>query len=231
MLNHKTSFSTRNTFLNAFQPVQSELSADDNKENKGNSSASPRNTLNNSSYLLSDFGICAKLSNSDYDVIEGDRAYLPPEILDINLGNPEAKDLIKVDIFAFGLILLQMMTGIDLPTQGAGWHLLRKSNQAAKLLEGLNYSQKLKTLVCRCLSPIPAERPSPSQILANSLIRRDFLDKIVERRENGRLARRTSAQLIFSNQHQLEAFPFKSQVFSDSADLKNGIAMPTFSIE
>ena len=97
-------------------------------------------------------------------MIDGDGAYIPLEMLDLGLEKSQ-KDLVKVDVFSFGLTLLQMMTGIEVPQSSSDWYLLRKSGQASKLLEGFDFSDRLKSLVCRCISPKPSERPTPTQIL------------------------------------------------------------------
>ena len=156
------------------------------------SSTSPRSTLKNSNYLLSDFGLCAKLTDteSQFDILEGDKAFMPMEVFNRALDPTFPIDLTKVDIFSFGLVLLQMMTDIDIPSEGLVWRSLRTKEYVVKLVDRSQYSQKLKELAIRCLSPNPNERPSTSQILAGLVDKSEFLSKTYEIREEGRLSKR-----------------------------------------
>jgi serine/threonine protein kinase len=66
---------------------------------------------------IGDFGLCH--SASEWDSDEGDGAYIAPEVL-----NEKATS--AADIFSAGLILFQMLVGIqNLPRQGSEWRRLR----------------------------------------------------------------------------------------------------------
>lgn len=155
-------------------------------------STSPKSSLASSNYLLADFGLCTKIIDSNFlfDVQEGDKAYLPLEMLRGALCQSSMIDLTKVDIFAFGLVLLQLMTGVDIPTKEADWNELRTRERILKLVRPTSYSSRIKELVVRCLSPEPAERPSTSQILASLVDKREFLAKSLDAREELRLCKR-----------------------------------------
>lgn len=154
---------------------------------------SPRSRLKDSRYLLSDFGISIQTSSgqSGYDIQEGDRIYMPEEVFRLSSSDTIASiDLTKVDVFSFGLLLLQLMTSIKLPDQGPEWNSLRSDGYASDLLSNTNYTQQLKDIVARCLRKDPSQRPSFSQILSETIMKKDFAEQIAARREEDRLARR-----------------------------------------
>lgn len=166
--------------------------SDDGSRFSDRFSTSPRSTFSNANYLLADFGLCTKISEADshFDVIVGDKAYMPMEVIRRALDPSFSVDLTKVDIFSFGLILLQLMSGIDIPVQEPQWSLLRTKEYVTGLIGCTNYSSKLKELAIRCLSPEPAERPSTAQILAGLVDKTQFLAKSLEIREEVRINKR-----------------------------------------
>ncbi len=89
----------------------------------------PENILFTDDYTLklSDFGLSRNLTESDAvalsqaDDCEGDKIYMAPEVLQGQIGKP-------ADIFSFGLIMLELVANIELPTQGDSWQMLRNDD-------------------------------------------------------------------------------------------------------
>lgn len=62
-------------------------------------------------YLLADYSIAVELTDKRQpEIIEGDAKYLSPEMM--CFGDFADKDLFKVDIFALGMTIYELMTGI-----------------------------------------------------------------------------------------------------------------------
>lgn len=114
-------------------------------------------------FLLADFGLATPLCrDGKSDPVEGDQAYRPPEL---GGTEPNYSDLRKTDIYAFGLILLQMIAGVELPNAGPQWRLIRQPEHVGGLLEPIQCSPLLKQLILQCLKPNPIERPTAEQLL------------------------------------------------------------------
>ena len=190
LISHKRKLVPMESFVGV-QPLVITRSDDGSRISNG-FSTSPRSVFSNANYLLSDFGLCTKITEADshFDVIVGDKAYMPWEAIHRAFDQSFSIDLMKVDIFSFGLILLQLMTGIDVPVQEPQWSLLRTKEYVVGLIGCTDYSTKLKDLAIRCLSPEPAERPSTAQILAGLVDKSAFLKKSLEIREEVRINKR-----------------------------------------
>ncbi|CAI4215142.1 unnamed protein product [Parascedosporium putredinis] len=67
---------------------------------------------------IGDFGLAAKWPVTDYIDAEGDREYIGPEILTGQYGKPS-------DLFAVGLMTLEMAGNVQLPDNGMSWQALR----------------------------------------------------------------------------------------------------------
>ena len=93
----------------------------------------------------------AKNSFSDQ---EGDKYYIAPEVL-------EGKVSTAADIFSLGLILLELVTNIDLPSSGEAWEALRYNANFTLS----NIESTFTTLMITMLNPIPENRPTASSIL------------------------------------------------------------------
>lgn len=174
------------------------------------SSTSPRSSFRCANYLLSDFGLCTKINvsnSSNFNIEEGDKRYMPMEVYNALLDPSYSVDLAKIDIFSFGLILLQLMTGIDIPEQGSAWRAVRTTEYVSGLVDNLQYSARLRILVKKCLSHDPAERPSTSSIIAEFISKRDVINRNMEKREETRISRRTlliNSDKISSNNVELK---------------------------
>jgi len=118
----------------------------------------PANILiSKNTYQIADFGMASYLPVPRGMEPEGDRAYMAPEILFGNYGKP-------ADIFSFGLVLLEIMSGIILPENGPNWHALRQSQ-----FDSIEFSRvfdvKLVQLVTqRMLEPDPLKRISAVEL-------------------------------------------------------------------
>ena len=143
-------------------------------------------------YLLADFGISTPITKriSDFDILEGDQRYMPLEVFDLKTTKKSQLDPTKVDIFSLGLILLQLMTGIDLPDRGLEWSNLRSDDHISSLLTNTQYSNNLKKVVISCLRKEPSQRPTLQEILFEIILSTDFTSKLTEKRESTRLIRR-----------------------------------------
>lgn len=72
---------------------------------------------------IGDFGLVTSLHQvSDENIdLDGDREYLAPEALRSEIDKP-------VDIFSFGLIMLEIAANVKLPENGATWTALREDD-------------------------------------------------------------------------------------------------------
>jgi eukaryotic-like serine/threonine-protein kinase len=139
--------------------------------------------------LIMDFGISASAANASVGSLAGTFEYMAPE-----QGGGDTVDA-RADIYAFGLILYEMLTG---PRQlSAGGPVDRLVQMKARVESGLtpirqldgSVAEALAALVMRCLERDPAARPSSSAELVAAL---DALDDAGELRPlPARLSRRT----------------------------------------
>jgi len=107
--------------------------------------------------ILSDFGV-AKSAAPEQDpltrvgVVIGSIAYMSPE----QARGEAITD--RIDIYSFGRVLYEMLTGELSPRALADADVEEKVRPAL-----INHSPELVDLVCRCLRPDPAERPSAEE--------------------------------------------------------------------
>lgn len=143
-------------------------------------------------YLLADFGSAERIGETEAAraISEGDMVYMPLETLQLSAMMSTNIEVKKIDIFSIGLILLQMMTGADLPLPGDSWTCLRKAEVLSQKVGETNYSQLLKELVLNCLNPSAIERPSASDLMNVWIRRKDFLDRSSSLKFNRSLSRR-----------------------------------------
>ena len=116
-------------------------------------------------YLLTDFGISQKMKNifaratigkdADTTMYGFSRAYAPPEIS--NKTNLKASR----DIFSLGASLYELLTG-ELPFDRDGGRALLMGVTPPSLPE--TFSVELNTLIHKCLSKDPEERPTAQQL-------------------------------------------------------------------
>ena len=95
-----------------------------------------QSTLSPRLYHLGDYGNAVRTEGA-WEVLEGDRAYLPLELL-----QGHCRDKKAADIFSLGISMLELAQGKPLPQDGDDYHILRTGE-----LPPLQYSQPL----CSCI--------------------------------------------------------------------------------
>ncbi|MCX6279540.1 MAG: TPM domain-containing protein [Bacteroidetes bacterium] len=115
----------------------------------------------NGNYLLADFGISSKIRRTltksmGAQASTGTLAYMPPEKFSAD------KQIIKAgDIFSLGVAMYELLTG-DLPF-GDNGGLTLKAGAEVPNLPG-NFSPGLNSLLKKCLSKEPWDRPTAEQL-------------------------------------------------------------------
>jgi len=119
-------------------------------------------------YKLGDFGLARRFLEEGHvtsGVEEGDTRYLAPELLDWNVSE---KDLTKADLFSAGITVYELITGIQLPSNGELWHRLRSNNyDLAPAACGV--TQELVDVTRALMHADPAQRPSAQVCLGTFL--------------------------------------------------------------
>ena len=110
--------------------------------------------------LLSGFTL-ARPSNDNFDdIIEGDSAYLAPEMFN-------NKKLIsnKVDVFSLGLTILEIVSKVELPENGEMWRDIRTNmSKIADELKGKINNDKICNLISMMTTVDVSKRPSIDEI-------------------------------------------------------------------
>jgi len=153
----------------------------------------PENILisKHGTYKLADFGLCQKIviqtdgagagTANDHipTVNEGDARYLCRELID---GTFNVQQLDKVDIFALGVSVYEMINAEPLPSNGFKWQQIRNGNLSwNRCPERPETSPNMKQLLGAMMHSNPAERPSALQL--TTFLRR-FSDKVLQQKEN-----------------------------------------------
>lgn len=111
-------------------------------------------------FKLGDFGLAMHKGTQRVGTSEGDSKYLGPEALKsrdyLTSGSTD-----KLDMFALGASMYELMTGRELPKNGPMWQDLR----AGKLMMMPHISMKLQGLLKKLMSPDPTQRPSADALL------------------------------------------------------------------
>ncbi|WVR09648.1 hypothetical protein IAU60_006721 [Kwoniella sp. DSM 27419] len=94
---------------------------------------------------------------------EGDRVYMPPEML-------RGVFVMAADIFSFGLVILEVSTNICVPDGGAPWQALRSNDFSVVDLSPL--SPALCDLITQCMSADPASRPTIAHLVNHPVVQR-----------------------------------------------------------
>lgn len=106
--------------------------------------------------------------------MEGDSRYSAPELLNLD---PDTSLLHKADIFAFGMVLLQLLTGKEPPSQGELTIVFRNPKSISELLAASGSSQVLQGIVKACLHENPAARPEALELQSTVLQQMERLEK------------------------------------------------------
>ncbi|CAB4031228.1 membrane-associated tyrosine- and threonine-specific cdc2-inhibitory kinase-like [Paramuricea clavata] len=113
-------------------------------------------------YKIADFGLVLDISKRHFnEAQEGDPKYLAPELL-------EGRFSKAADIFSLGISLLEVACDLDLPRGGDAWQQLRHQQIPNAFLQGL--SPELSGLIRRMMDPLPRNRPTVDDILAEPLV-------------------------------------------------------------
>ncbi|KAI6651853.1 Membrane-associated tyrosine- and threonine-specific cdc2-inhibitory kinase-like [Oopsacas minuta] len=104
---------------------------------------------------IGDFGLIYNLSDSKGNAIEGDNMYMAPELLRKSFGKP-------ADIFSLGLTILELLTNMELPSQGPLWHKLRQDDFSPIIFR---FSRKLRHLISQMLQSSPCKRLSIEDVI------------------------------------------------------------------
>jgi len=94
---------------------------------------------------------------------EGDRVYMPPEML-------QGVFVMAADIFSFGLVILEVSTNICVPDGGAPWQALRDNDFSVVDLSPL--SPALTDLIVSCMAAEPSCRPEIKGIVGHPIVQR-----------------------------------------------------------
>jgi len=146
-------------------------------------------------YKLADFGLCQKIQTDAAanghgngnglgidraaDVNEGDARYLCRELIE---GTFNVLQLDKVDIFALGVSVYEMINRAPLPTNGFKWQQIRNGNlEWNRFPEKPETSSNMKQLLGAMMHSNPAERPSAKQL--TRFLRR-FTDEVLQEKDN-----------------------------------------------
>lgn len=112
---------------------------------------------------LADFGLVFDLTNSPRSrAIEGDSRYLAPELMQGNYS-------LANDIFSLGITLLELASGLELPTNGELWQELRSLVLPEAAMSTL--SDELQRTIRSMMEPDPARRPTVHQLLQSPKLR------------------------------------------------------------
>ncbi|TMS38498.1 hypothetical protein L596_005212 [Steinernema carpocapsae] len=106
---------------------------------------------------LGDFGLMIDLKKDKIVLAEeGDSKYLAAEVLN---GVPSKSS----DIFSLGVTILEVASGLDLPSHGKGWTMIRNKNIPDHFLKGL--SPELVHIINQMIDPNPDARPTARDLL------------------------------------------------------------------
>ncbi|KAF0742913.1 hypothetical protein Ae201684P_000832 [Aphanomyces euteiches] len=113
---------------------------------------------------IGDLGLAVQSSpvnglDDDFSSNEGDSTYMAAELLDSSARHPSA------DIFSLGLSLMELATGVELPSQGEQWHAFRRGEILPEFANAC--SPTFLELVKKMLEPSPQERPSSLHLVAH----------------------------------------------------------------
>ncbi|PJF17605.1 WEE protein kinase [Paramicrosporidium saccamoebae] len=105
---------------------------------------------------IGDFGLSMRIGSSHDPDMEGDKYYMAPETLEGQYDRP-------ADVFSLGLLILELATDVELPSQGASWQNLRHGDFSELSFDDI--SSALNQLIKDMTDPDPSKRPTISEVL------------------------------------------------------------------
>ncbi|CAD8107501.1 unnamed protein product [Paramecium primaurelia] len=125
---------------------------------------------NNNELKIGDLGLSIQMQSHYTSSVLGTPEFMAPEIYQGNYNT-------KVDIYAFGLCVLEMVTGLKpfSECKGGTAQIIKKvmESQKPQSIEAI-LNEKIKTIIFECLKP-PDQRPTATQLL-NQYFQSTFLD-------------------------------------------------------
>ncbi|KAG2434370.1 hypothetical protein HYH02_012385 [Chlamydomonas schloesseri] len=115
-------------------------------------------------YKLGDFGLAMLPGGQRAGTSEGDVKYLAPEAL-------KSRDFLtsgladRLDVFALGASVYELLRGTELPKNGQGYHDVRQGKLFLP-----SCSTRIINLLKKMMSPDPAQRPTADGILRSTLL-------------------------------------------------------------
>jgi mitosis inhibitor protein kinase SWE1 len=94
---------------------------------------------------------------------EGDRIYMPPEML-------EGVFVKAADIYSLGIVILELALNVYLPDGGVHWRALRENNYSYVDMSTL--SAPLADFIMNCMQADPNRRPTIEQVVAHPILQR-----------------------------------------------------------
>ncbi|CAG9309994.1 unnamed protein product [Blepharisma stoltei] len=124
----------------------------------------------NGEIKLSDFGVCAQITNESYDMtIAGTPCWMAPELISSSYYDQ------KVDIWSLGIVLFELVEGNPPYFNQPQTEILQSiaNNPPPKLTHPTKWSSSFKDFIRICLQKNPGERAS-----ADTLLRHPFLERV-----------------------------------------------------
>ncbi|KAK3753893.1 hypothetical protein RRG08_006279 [Elysia crispata] len=160
---------------------------------------------------LGDFGLVIDLTKKRdvTDAIEGDPKYLAPELLEGQFGK-------HADIFSLGMFILELLTDLELPRGGEGWHLLRSGNMPDNFFK--DRSSDIMNVIKQMLDPDYKSRPTVDQILALPCVREVMKKRLKSFMVSGGVKKISKALRSSPTAVSTPVFSRKSQAKAEDVD-------------
>jgi mitosis inhibitor protein kinase SWE1 len=94
---------------------------------------------------------------------EGDRVYMPPEMLN-------GVFVMAADIFSFGIVFLELALNVYLPDGGVHWRALRENDYS--YVDMTTLSPPLVELITSCMQADPTKRPIIDRVASHPVLQR-----------------------------------------------------------
>ncbi|RUS80463.1 hypothetical protein EGW08_011779 [Elysia chlorotica] len=160
---------------------------------------------------LGDFGLVIDLTKKRdvTDAIEGDPKYLAPELLEGHFGK-------HADVFSLGMFILELLTDLELPRGGEGWHMLRSGNMPDNFFK--DRSSDIKKVIKQMLEPDYKSRPTVDQVLALPCVREVMKKRLKSYMISGSAKKISKALRSSPSAVSTSVFSRKSQDKAEDAD-------------